>query len=115
MKQLAFIMSLSLGQTVVDQSGLNARYDCEANWWPQGTPLHPHSVILEDQSGGASYERSESDLAPPSLTLEAALKDQLGLVLSSTETVRGKVLIVDAAQEPSEGLETQPAKAPDRL
>ena len=67
MDQLAFIMSLSLGQTVVDQSGLHGRYDCEAHWLPSGTPLHPNHVTFR-RGAVPSYDRSESDSASLSPT-----------------------------------------------
>jgi uncharacterized protein (TIGR03435 family) len=110
MDQLTFMMSLSLGQTVVDQSGLHGLYDCEARWQSSTTPLHPHEWVY--QGGGLSSDpRFESGAAPSSSTLDAALQDQLGLTLSSTETVPVEVLVVDAAQQPAEDLSAQPTAA----
>ena len=110
MDQLTFMMSLSLGQTVVDQSRLHGLYDCAAHWQSSASPLHPHEWFY--QGGGLSSDpRFESDSAPPSPTLDAALQDQLGLSLSPIETVPVEVLVVDAAQQPSEDLNTAPTAA----
>ena len=110
MDQLTFMMSLSLGQTVVDQSRLQGLYDCEAHWQSSTIPLHPHEWIY--QGGGLSSDAHfSSDSAPSSPTLDAALRDQLGLSLSSIERVPVEVLVVDAAQQPSEVPATPPTAA----
>lgn len=110
MDQLTFMMSLSLGQTVVDQSRLHGLYDCEARWQSSASPLHPHEWFY--QGGGLSSDpRFASESVPSSPTLDAALQDQLGLSLSSVETVPVEVLVVDAAQQPSEDLNMQPTAA----
>lgn len=110
MDQLTFMMSLSLGQTVVDQSRLRGLYDCEAHWQSSPIPLHPHEWLY--QGGGLSSDASsESNSVPSSPTLDTALQDQLGLSLSSVETVPVEVLVVDAAQQPSEDLDAQPTAA----
>lgn len=108
--ELAFIMSLSLGQTVVDQSGLHGLYDCEAHWQASASPLHRYRWFYD--GGAVSWDtRFRSDSAPSSPTLEAALQDQLGLSLSSIETLPVEVLVVDAAQQPLEDIIAQPSAA----
>jgi len=104
--EIAFIMSLSLGQPVVDQSGLHGLYDCEAHWQASASPLHRHQWIYDSGTAASWDTPFQSDSAPSSPTLEAALQDQLGLSLSSIETLPVEVLVVDDAQQPLEDLST---------
>ena len=110
MDQLTFMISLSLRQTVVDRSGLHGLYDCEAHWQSSATTLDPHEWVYE-RGAVSSDPRFEGDSAPSSPTLDAAFQDQLGLSLSSIETVPVTVLVVDAAEQPSEDVNTTPTVA----
>ena len=88
-EKLAVSLSRVLGQTVLDQTGIEGLYDIDLRWTPGGTqaflsPANP-SEVKSDDSG-------------PSLF--TAIQEQVGLRL---EAGRGSVdvLVIDRAEHPS--------------
>jgi bla regulator protein blaR1 len=80
------VLSLQLGRTIENQTGLTGNYDFTMRWTP-------------DQGAGVSASNSEEDSSAPSIF--TALQEQLGLKLESTKgPVR--VLVVDHIEQPSD-------------
>lgn len=84
------LLSRFLGHSVVDQTGLTAKYDIHPEWAPDEPPAL--------QPAGAPAP-PPADPATPSLF--TALQEQLGLKL---ESPKGPVemLVIDRADKPSE-------------
>jgi uncharacterized protein (TIGR03435 family) len=82
--ELAGSLSMFLGRSVVDKTGLTGRYDIELRWTPESAQMQPGGVA----EGG-----------PPSIF--TALREQLGLKL---ESAKGsvKTLVIDHVERPSE-------------
>jgi uncharacterized protein (TIGR03435 family) len=82
---LARELALALGRIVVDQTGLDGRYDLSLKWTPDDGP--PPML------------NGEPDTSAPSLF--TAIQEQLGLKLEPTKSAV-PVLIVDHVERPSE-------------
>lgn len=87
--QLAVILALTLGQTVLDKTGLTGRYDVDLSFAPDPTRL-PAGVQLESTS---------PLFARPSLF--SALEEQLGLKLEPYKEDL-EVLVIDRVEPPME-------------
>jgi uncharacterized protein (TIGR03435 family) len=87
LSDLANILSIQLGRTVLDKTGLTDLYDITLSWAP--TP-------------GTSAESSRPPADEAAASIFTAIQEQLGLRL---EPSRGPVelLIIDGAQKPVEG------------
>jgi uncharacterized protein (TIGR03435 family) len=86
MAQLAPILSLAVGRTVVDETGLTDRYDIELTFTP------------ERSFPGPDASPAAADAGP---SLFTALQEQLGLKLDpSKETV--DVLVIDHVERPTD-------------
>jgi uncharacterized protein (TIGR03435 family) len=96
MDGLARVLSDQLGQAVVDETGLTADYDFKVEFAPEllsaGT-LPAESQKTED--AGNPVARSDS------VTIFAALQEQLGLRLASRK-VTIEVLVIDHVERPTE-------------
>ena len=93
---LAFELSVRLGRTVVDKTGLKGNYVYSLHWTPD--PSEDGRLTAADEPGAAA-EASAPEANGPSLF--AALQDQLGLKLEPhTEPVQ--VLVIDHAEQPSQ-------------
>lgn len=87
LSQFAGTLSEVLGRPVVDETGLQERFDIELRWRPDASEFGGHGRPNAD------------DLDAPSIF--TALQEQLGLKLKSRKgTV--EVLIIDHAERPSE-------------
>ena len=81
---ISFVLNDSLGQPVVDQTGLgSARYDFVLKWTPDGA------------RPGAAADNAD---APPDIF--TAMQQQLGLKLESTKTLVD-VMVIDHVEKPS--------------
>ena len=86
-------LSIRLGRTVVDKTGLNGNYIFNLHWTPD-----PDEEARISRGGMASPPSSAAVSGPP---LATAVQEQLGLRLeSSTEPVQ--VLVIDHIEQPSE-------------
>ena len=94
--QLAPVLSRMLGRTVVDKTGLTAKYDIQAQWAPD------QSLLLNlGPPGGLSPGLPAPQFDPNGPSLFTALQEQLGLKL---ESQKGPVdiLVIDRVERPSE-------------
>lgn len=88
MNYFAFMLSRSMSRTVVDKTGLSARYDFHLQFMPDG--LH-----LAGPDGGAAVISADCSDA------FAALPKQLGLKLEATKAP-AEYLVVEHAEKPTE-------------
>ncbi len=96
MQGLARVLSMQLGRTVVDKTGLTGNYDYTLNWTPDNAPP---PMPGGGPDGGPPRNDSANDAAGPSLF--TALQEQLGLKLESGKgTV--DVIVIDHIDLPSE-------------
>jgi uncharacterized protein (TIGR03435 family) len=87
-------LSMRLGRTVVDKTGLTGNYAFNLRWAPgadEQARMHRDELIAPDTSPSNSS-------APPLLT---AIQDQLGLTLQPT-TDRVQVLVIDHIEQPAQ-------------
>jgi uncharacterized protein (TIGR03435 family) len=91
MPSLARLLTLIVGYTVVDQTGLTGRYDYELDWAPDQE---------ETISAADSAPASPAAAPPVGPSIFAAVKDQLGLKL---EPHKGpvQVVVIDRVSQPS--------------
>ena len=90
---LAAQLSMRLGRTVVDKTGLKGSYAFNLHWTPDPAELE------RLKQGGQEQPVTSADL-PEGPSLSTALQEQLGLKLvPHTETV--PVLVIDRAESPS--------------
>jgi len=92
MTQLARSLSLLVGRTVIDKTGLTAKYDYTVEFTPD------ESVALPT-APGVPPVAAPADSSKP--TLFTALQEQLGLKLESQKGPV-EVFVVDRAEKPSE-------------
>jgi len=78
-----------LDRPVLDQTGLEGKYDYTLNWTPDDSQFHGWGAKFSHPTGGQN--------APPPLS--AAIQEQLGLKLD-LETVPADVLIIDHIEKP---------------
>jgi uncharacterized protein (TIGR03435 family) len=83
-------LSQQVGRKVVDQTGLQGKYDFTLNWAPES-------------KGPAPDNQDPASLAPDSSgpSIFTALQEQLGLKLESTKGPV-QILVIDAAEKPTE-------------
>jgi bla regulator protein BlaR1 len=92
LSQLARSLSLQLGRTILDKTGLTEKYDFELIYTPEardgifGELLPPESLAAVD---------------PAAPSIFTALQEQLGLRLESAKAPLS-ILIIDSAEKPSE-------------
>ena len=96
MQGLARILSMQLGRSVVDQTGLTGNYDYSLNWTPDNAPPPMPGGGPE---GGPSRSDNAGDAAGPSLF--TAMQEQLGLKLEATKGMVD-VIVIDHIDAPSE-------------
>jgi uncharacterized protein (TIGR03435 family) len=82
MQMLVFVLSQSLGATVVDKTGLKGPFDMTLRWTPDAGSAH-----------------APADDAPPSLF--AAVQEQMGLKLQPRKGLT-EVIVVDHLERPTE-------------
>ena len=88
---LVFLLSDQLARPVLDQTGLNGKYDIELKWTPDQSP---GAIALGPEGGN-----SASDSSGP--TIFTALQEQLGLKLAPTKGPV-KIIVIDHIEKPSE-------------
>ena len=91
---LAAQLSMRLGRTVVDKTGLTGSYAYSLHWTPDADEqalMHREELIAPDSS-------ASSPSAPPLLT---AIQEQLGLTLE-LHTDRVQVLVIDHVEQPTQ-------------
>jgi bla regulator protein blaR1 len=89
-------LSLVLGSTIVDQTGLAGKYDFDLKWTPEvgsGMPAGP-----SDGGASGSGNPPAADNSGPSLF--TALEEQLGLKLDAKK-VPADVIVIDHLDQPS--------------
>ena len=96
MQGLARVLSMQLGRSVVDQTGLTGNYDYSLNWTPDNAPPPMPGGGPE---GGPSRSDNAGDAAGPSLF--TAMQEQLGLKLEATKGMVD-VIVIDHIDAPSE-------------
>ena len=95
MTGLARLLSLQLGSTVVDKTGLSGRYDFTLNFAPDHAP----GPMMEGPNGGPSRD-NPAPAEPAGPSLFTALQEQLGLKLvARKEPV--DVVVIDHIEKPS--------------
>lgn len=109
---LAHLLTMQLGRTVVDKTGLTGKYDFTLHWTPDesqggmfrgpglgpGTDPAPGGATTAGPGGPASADNSSRDSGP---TIFTAIQEQLGLKL---ESAKGpvEVIVIDHVERPSE-------------
>ena len=91
---LAAQLSMRLGRTVVDKTGLKGNYAYSLHWTPDADEqarMRQKELIAPDSSAA-------NESAPPLLT---AIQEQLGLTLQPS-TDRVQVLVIDHIEQPAE-------------
>lgn len=91
---LAAQLSMRLGRTVVDKTGLSGNYAYSLHW----TPDADEHARMQQNEPIAPDTQALNNSAPPLLT---AVQEQLGLTLQPV-TTRVQVLIVDHVEQPSQ-------------
>jgi uncharacterized protein (TIGR03435 family) len=95
MSSLVNLLSSQLQRTVIDKTGLTAKYDLELNW----TPEQGSDSMFKGADSSQQRTDAASDSSGPSIF--TALQEQLGLRLQSA---KGPVetLVIDHVEMPSE-------------
>jgi uncharacterized protein (TIGR03435 family) len=91
MEQLVINLSRTLGRTVIDKTGLTAKYDIKLEWTPDQSQV-------QFGPGGPMPPPSEPENSGPSIY--TALQEQLGLKLESQKGPV-EVLIIDHVEQAS--------------
>ncbi len=91
-KQLASVLSDTLGTTVVDRTGIDGRFDLSLEWAPD-----PSKQPLVTKSGAPAPPLD----APPGPSIFTALQQNLGLRLEGKK-VPVEVIVIDRANRPSD-------------
>jgi uncharacterized protein (TIGR03435 family) len=89
-------LSVVLGSTVTDQTGLTGKYDFDLKWTPEvgsGMPAGPS----DGGSAGAGNPPAADNSGP---SLFTALEEQLGLKLDAKK-VPTDVIVIDHIEQPS--------------
>jgi uncharacterized protein (TIGR03435 family) len=90
MSQLASVLSLAVGRTVVDRTGLAGNYDIELSYAPERQPLGPQPA-----------DGTAATPDPDGPSLFTALQEQLRLRLKP-EREKVDVLVVDSVDRPTD-------------
>lgn len=85
---LTIASSRELGRIVIDQTGLEGKYDLTLTWAP-------------DDRSASLTDKSNDYAAPPGPSIFTALQEQLGLKLESTKAPV-QTLVIDHIEQPSE-------------
>jgi uncharacterized protein (TIGR03435 family) len=94
MENLAHTISMELGATVIDRTGLTGRFDYTLKWVPdQGMSMMPKGPV------GAS-EPDSGSTTPTGPSLVTALQEQLGLKLE-TKKEPVDVIVIDQITQPT--------------
>lgn len=90
------MLSRMLGRTVIDKTGLTAKYDIQMHWTPDQAQLQQMAP-----PGGLPPNIPQPQLDPNGPSIFTALQEQLGLKL---ESQKGPVdiLVIDSVEKPSE-------------
>jgi uncharacterized protein (TIGR03435 family) len=89
MAEFASVMQTGvLDRPVVDQTGIEGRYDLVLKWAPD-----------DSQFGGNPPEASKTDIPLPSLF--TAIQEQVGLKLDAVK-IPADVMVIDRVEKPSE-------------
>jgi uncharacterized protein (TIGR03435 family) len=91
---LADRLTLLLGRTVVDKTGLSENYDFTLHW----TPDNPPPSVLAVAANSSAQAENASEAAPPPLF--TAIQEQLGLKLESKKN-SVDVIVIDHINRPS--------------
>ncbi len=95
MDTLAHAISMQLGATVVDKTGLTGHYDYTLKWVPeQGMPM------MSKGPGGGPEPGGGAPTSPTGPSLVTALQEQLGLKLE-TKKEPVDVIVIDQINQPS--------------
>jgi bla regulator protein blaR1 len=92
MDQIAHLLTMQTGRTVVDNTGLKGNYDFTLHWTPD-----PSTPALNGPGGGSDGTTS-SESGPSIFT---AIQEQLGLKLESQKGPV-EILVIDHVEKPSE-------------
>jgi uncharacterized protein (TIGR03435 family) len=90
--QLATILSRNLGRTVIDKTGLTAKYDIHLEWTPD--PSQMSQMQLPPDMPKPTFD-------PNGPSLFTAIQEQLGLKLESQKGPV-EIFVIDHAEKPSE-------------
>ena len=93
MEEFAGVMQAHLDRPVVDQTGLQGRFDFQLQWTPDETQ--------SDSLRGPGPAPKPPELVETQPDLFTAIQQQLGLKLESTR-VQTDVLVIDKVEKPSE-------------
>jgi bla regulator protein blaR1 len=93
--KLAHMLSVKLGRTVVDKTGLTGDFDFTLTWTPD---IAASATASLGDASSASNDDSGDD--PDSPSLFTALKEQLGLKLVSAKDPE-EVIVIDHIEQPS--------------
>ncbi|HTS48220.1 MAG TPA: TIGR03435 family protein [Bryobacteraceae bacterium] len=93
---LAYQLSLQLGRTVIDKTGLTGQYDFRLEWAPEPGQGGPESIGLPPDP---SLKFPPADPNRPSLF--TAIREQLGLRLDS-EQGPVDMIVIDSVSKPTE-------------
>lgn len=95
MEGLAHTISMQLGATVVDKTGLTGHYDLALHWVPeQGMRMGPKGPEGGPEPGGGS------STSPTGPSLVTAIQEQLGLKLEAKKEPVD-VIVIDQVSQPS--------------
>ena len=92
MEEVAGVMQSHLDRPVVDQTGLEGRFDFQLQWTPDET------TQFAPLGGPGEPPKPPAETQPDLFT---AIQQQLGLKLESTRT-QVDVLVIDKVEKPSE-------------
>jgi uncharacterized protein (TIGR03435 family) len=96
MQGLARVLSMQLGRSVEDKTGLTGNYDYTLNWTPDNAPP---PIPGGGPEGGPPHNDASGEGSGPSLF--TAVQEQLGLKLESTKGMVD-VIVIDHIDQPSE-------------
>ena len=94
MAQLATTLSMRVGRTVVDRTGLTGSFDLDLSWTPDQMPQMPPGAL---PPGAPPLP----PIDPNGPSLFTAVQEQLGLKLESTKGPV-EVLVIDSVEHPTE-------------
>jgi uncharacterized protein (TIGR03435 family) len=89
--QVAALLTGRTGRMVIDETGIDGRYDLELTWTPENAP----------PPGGPTPDGSAAPFDPSGPSIFTAVREQLGLRL---DTTRGpmQVLVIESVHRPSD-------------
>jgi uncharacterized protein (TIGR03435 family) len=90
---LVMTLSMQLGRTVIDKTGLQGFYDAKLQWTPDNIP--------QGGSAGPGGPEAAPPIDPNGPSIFTAIQEQLGLKLEATKGPVD-VIVIDSVQKPSE-------------